>query len=197
MVAVRFQLERGARDAGITLIELLIYSFLAIVVLTLVGQFLINSLRVDTQVRNGAEAASNAQVAAASIGRGVRNASAVEVVEVEPGLQVLRTRSIGGGDTPVWLCQAWAIQDGALRWTSSDAAIPITAQAVAGWTLIVDNVRPAPGKPYFAANAADRAVDFAFTIANGDGAPILIDTTAISRQPIPATGRVSLPCFGS
>jgi len=197
MHGLQSRMDRARSDAGITLAELLIYSFLAIIVLTLVGQFLINSLRVDAQVRDGAAAASNAQVAAASIGQGIRNASAVDLIEPEPGLLVLRTRSIGGGEESAWFCQAWAIQDGNLRWTISPDAIPVSAEAIASWTLIVDSVQPATAKPFFVVNPADRAVDFAFTIANGDGAPILIDTTAVSRQPIPATGRVSLPCFGS
>lgn len=197
MQGMRRRLDVIRSDAGITLAELLIYSFLAIIVLTLVGQFLINSLRVDAQVRDGAAAASNAQVAAASIGQGIRNASAVNLAEPEPGLLVLRTRSIGGGEDSTWYCQAWAIEDGNLRWTISPEAIPISAEAIANWTLIADRVQPATGKPFFVVDPADRAVEFAFTIANGDGAPILIDTTAVSRQPIPATGRVSLPCFGS
>ena len=65
-------------DRGITLVELLVYMLLAIVVLTIVGSILINSFQAERQVRDAAQSNSTAQLVAESLGRGIRNASAVE-----------------------------------------------------------------------------------------------------------------------
>lgn len=184
-------------DAGITLVELLIYMFLAITVLTIVGGILINALRAENLVRDASQATDTAQLAAQSLNRGVHNASAVELSAPAVGIELVRTRSIDSSATGTWRCEAWVVVDGELRTTTSNAAIapPLTAADAASWTLVTEGVQPVGPSPLFALAADERSLSVTFTVQNGDGVPILLDTTIVSRQPIPATGKVTAPCF--
>lgn len=192
-------------DDGITLVELLIYMFLSIIVLTIVGAVLINSFRVESQVRDAAQSASTAQLIAESIGVGVRNASAIQLTEPAPGTLLLRTRSIdlsGAGD---WNCQAWIVVGGELRTTRSTTAISgnPTAAATAGWTLLaadVKRVRTAPTAPpsslapLFAISGDARSLDVRLSVGIADGIPVLIDTVMVAQQPIPIIPEAPI-CF--
>ena len=185
------------RDEGVSLVELLIYMMLAVTVLTIISAILINSLRAESAVRTSAEATDTAQLAAQSLTRGVHNASAIEVATPTADITVVRTRSIDSSSAGVWQCQAWAVADGQLRTTTSAAAIsvPTSAAEVASWLLVAEGVEPIGSNPIFSLAADERSLAVGFTVANGSGIPITLDTTIISKQPIPATGKVTAPCF--
>lgn len=187
----------AADDSGISLVELLVYMFLSVIVLTIVGTILINSLSAESIVRSSAESASTSQVATLSLNRGIHNASAIEVSTPAADIELLRSRSIDSSDDGVWRCEAWAVVDGELRWTTSSTAIspPLTASQVSTWTLLVDGVSKIGTDSYFASSAGGRGVDISFTAAGGNGIPISLSTQIVSRQPVPATGIESLPCF--
>jgi len=183
-------------DRGITLVELLIYIMLAIVVLTIVGSILINSFRAQTQVRDGAESASTAQLVAESVGQGVRNASALEVTTPSAGTTMLRTRSIDGSSSGAWYCQAWVWSGGELRTTRSSTAIPPPdPAALSTWTLLASDVAAVGSTPVFSVGTDERSLNVSLTVANGETVPILIDSVMVAQQPIPATGKVTAPCF--
>lgn len=184
-------------DEGITLVELLIYMFLAVIVLTIVGSILINSLRAESQVRDAAQSASTAQLIAESLGRGVRNASAVEISTPAAGSLLLRTRSIDASSSGSWYCHAWIWSSGELRTTRSSTAISAApgAATIAGWTLLATDVEQVGAAPLFSLGADQRSVDVRLRVGIGDGVPVLIDSVMVAQQPIPATGKVTAPCF--
>lgn len=184
-------------DAGVSLVELLIYMLLAVVVLTMIAAILINSLRAESTVRASAQATSTAQLVAQSLNRGVHNASALEVSTPAPGITVLRTRSIDSTSAGVWRCQAWAVVNGEFRTTTSDAAIvpPTTAASIANWLLLADETEPIGTDPIFSIAADERSLSVAFTVGSASGVPVTLDTTIVSKQPIPSTGKVTSPCF--
>lgn len=186
-----------AEDGGFTLVELLVYMLFAVVILTIVGGVLINSLRVETQVRDATGATDSSQLAAQSLGRGIRNSSAIEVSSPFAGALLVRTRSIDSTSAGNWYCDAWSVVDGDLRTTRSSAAIPppIDPAGVADWTLLAEGVAATGANPIFSLGADGRSLSVAFTVDNGDGVPVLVDTVIVSRQPTPATGRVTAPCF--
>lgn len=187
----------NGRDEGVTLVELLIYMMLAIIVLTIISAILINSLRAENTVRASAAATDTAQLAAQSLNRGVHNASAIEVSTPAADITVVRTRSLDSSAVGVWQCQAWAVVDGQLRTTSASTAInvPTSAAEVASWLLVAEGIEPIGANPLFSLAADERSLAVGFTVANGSGIPITLDTTIISKQPIPATGKVTAPCF--
>lgn len=185
------------RDDGVSLVELLVYMILAVTVLTIISAILINSLRTENTVRTSAEATDTAQLAAQSLNRGVHNASAIEVTTPAVDITVVRTRSIDSSTDGIWQCQAWAVVDGQLRTTSSAAAIPVPTSAadVASWLLVTEGVASIGANPIFSLAADERSLAVGFTVANGSGVPITLDTTIVSKQPIPSTGKVTAPCF--
>ena len=183
-------------EGGVTLVELLIYMMLAVVVLTIVGAILINSFRTQAQVQDGAQSASTAQLVAESIGQGVRNASALEVTNPSPDSTMLRTRSIDGSASGNWICQAWVWSSGELRTARSSTAIgaPDTA-TFSTWALLATGVSAVGSTPIFSASADERSLSVTLTVANGETVPILIDSVMVAQQPVPATGKVTAPCF--
>jgi len=188
--------EPADHDRGITLVELLVYMLLAIVVLTIVGSILINSFQAERQVRDAAQSNSTAQLVAESLGLGIRNASAVEVSAPTPDAVLLRTRSIDGTEAGNWYCQAWLISDGDLRTTRSTAAIPAPDAATAAtWTLLATDVEQIGSSPLLSLGADERSVDVMLTVGVGQGVPVTLDTVMVAQQPIPATGKVTAPCF--
>lgn len=185
------------RDEGVSLVELLIYMLLAVTVLTIIAAILINSLRAESAVRTSAQATDTAQLAAQSLNRGIHNASAIEVTSPASGITLVRTRSIDSSAAGTWRCEAWVFAAGAIRTMTSSAAIapPTTEVAVESWFLLADGVEPIAAAPVFALAADERSLSVGFTVANGSGVPITLDTTIVSKQPIPSTGKVTAPCF--
>lgn len=194
-----FHAESAPRksDEGVSMVELLVYMLLAVVVVTIVASILINSLRVDSQVRAGAESADTAQLTALSLGQGIRNASAIEILNPTPTSTLLRTRSIDGSETGEWFCNVWHYANGELRWARSAAALPPAPDqaTIDSWLLLSDGVELVGAAPIFQLGADLRSVAVSFSVQNEDGAPILLDTTMVSRQPVPSTGVESDPCW--
>lgn len=187
----------GRGEDGVSLVELLIYMLLAVTVLTIISAILINSLQAERTVRSSAQATGTAQLAAQSLNRGIHNASAIEVTSPASGITLVRTRSIDSSAAGVWRCEAWVVVGGQMRATTSSVAIapPTTAAAASSWLLLIDGVQPIGANPIFSLAADERSLAVGFTVANGSGVPVTLDTTIVSKQPIPTTGKVSEPCF--
>ena len=184
-------------DAGVSLVELLIYMLLAVVVLTMIAAILINSLRAESTVRASAEATSTAQLVAQSLNRGVHNASALEVVDSGSQRHSASHPSIDSSSAGAWKCQAWAVVEGEFRTTTSNTAIvpPSTAAEVADWLLLANEAKTIGANPIFSIAADERSLSVAFTVGSASGVPVTLDTTIVSKQPIPSTGKVTTPCF--
>lgn len=183
---------RGESDVGFTLVELLIYISLMIVVLLIVGSMLINSLQTERTVRNSTQATNAGQLVSLSVGQGVRNSTSVW--HSAPGVvpEVLMVRTVGTQTPANWLCQAWSFEAGQIRTKTSSGAISILTTA--NWTLLGGRMQRVAGSPVFLKNG--RSVTLNLDVSTGTGKPVRINTTATSRQPVPATGvEVSTPCF--
>ncbi|WP_411720739.1 PilW family protein [Mycetocola sp.] len=181
-------------ERGFTLIELLVYMMLATVVLLIVGGILINSLKAEQTVRNSVEGADTGQLISQSVTKAVRNASAIRLTAPATDSQLLTARTTDA--TTGSVCRAWYYGAGEVRMTTSATAIPTpTATEARTWTLLGENIRQVAGAPVFALTGADRQVDLTLEAATGNGRPILIKTSAFSRQPVPATGVETAPCF--
>lgn len=185
-------------ERGITLVELLMYSFLLAIVIALIGGLLINGLVTERTVRNSAESTSAGQVAAQSVGHGVRAATALHLSAPSGDPQVLMALIVDNAlSSPVVShCAAWYYGGGELRTTRADAMIPMPTSAsdVASWTLLASGVEPAGATPVFTLDPVTRDVEFTMQLSHGEGLSALIETTALSRQPAtPPAGSVT--CF--
>lgn len=99
-------------DSGLTLVELLVASGLAVVVLTLVGTFMVSSFSAQDRVATTGEATSSAQLAMRQLESGLRSASAVGVFAGNTSeSQLLVARTETGTGSHSYACEAWYYDD--------------------------------------------------------------------------------------
>jgi hypothetical protein len=195
------------REAGYTLVELLVYSSLLVLILTVVGGMLLNTLTAEQKVLDSADANSVGQLISTSVHSGVRNATAVEIT---PGLdadsddQLLVVTAVSTDPTltaDARVCQAWYYTEtngGAVyyqRGTAPQTFMAPTADALAddmtGWILLGSGLSATDdsagvARPIFSdASTGSASITLNFAInAEGDSSPALITTTATSRQTV-------------
>jgi len=180
------------RDAGMGLVELIIYLALSLIILSALGGVVISMVSVQNQVMNSANGAEQAQLISRSVNSGVRNSTALDLQSVNGTDQILRVRTASGTATPVWRCQAWYFSQAekSLRLKTSPAAISTPAQQdLASWTLLAAGIRPVQGDQVFLLSGVKLSIVFVEQIASE--APIVIRTSVSQRGGV----RISAPCF--
>lgn len=195
----RIRTGRGAQ-AGVTLVELLVYSVLLTIILLIVGSVLVRGLLTQRDVRAVSEATTTAQNVAQSVERGVRNAAAVGYSTSATGeLLTVRTR-VADTSTSAWYCQAWFVDTAnggtvyMLRRPASGAGPvlvePSTPAALGEWTRLADEVSPFGSSTVF--QLAGQTVSFDFRVAAGAQKPVGMSSHVTARTQ-GETG--STPCF--
>ena len=162
-------------DAGVTLIELIIYVVLVSLVLGAVAMILINSWRTQQNVLSETEATNRGQLVSSSIERAVRNGLAVQVT----GNNTLKVRTSLGGERA---CQGFSLagDNATMRMTSGPLGT--------GWPEWQDGITAIPGLPLLEGDGT--TVTYSFEIAT-TGAPVRFVGTVAARNP---TG-VTSPCW--
>ena len=162
-------------DAGVTLIELIIYVVLVTLVLGGVAMILINSWRTQENVLSESEATNRGQLVSSSIERAVRNGVAIDVQDDN----TLRVHTSLGGERA---CQGFSF-------AGDNASMRMTSGALGtGWAQWQDGITAISGQPFLERDGA--TVTYAFEIATS-GAPVRFVGTVAARNP---TG-VSSPCW--
>lgn len=193
------------RDAGFTLVELMITAALLGLVLTLVGGVLIQGLRIQSTVQESTAAASSSQLAAESLARGVNNSLRIDVKPdpTSPGSTFPLVRSVSRSDRATdpagsLVCQAWVVVNKELRTIRSTTpiSVPTSAADVQNWTLLatgVEQTRRPDGSlvPVFT-DLGNTTIDVAFTVDAPRASPVLVDTRLSAMTPDPTAG---LTCF--
>ena len=184
-------------ERGITLVELIIYAMLSVLILAIVGGMLVNSLSAERIVRDSSQASNTGQLVAQSVTRGVRMASKLEVTTPTPDSVVLRVLIVDdalASPAATAHCEAWYFGNGELRTTRSLSAIAIPGSHAdaEGWTLLATGVAEVGAKPAFSVTGL--SANLALELDTGESSPLLIETTAASRQQAPPTEVESL-CF--
>lgn len=177
------QAAKGARDdAGLTLIELIMYMLLASVLLGAMATILVNSWSTQRDVQTTNEATNRGQLIGQSIERAMRNAQAFDV-STDGTLLRVDTR-LGGSRR----CQGFWMNGGAAYMTTSASALP--SAVTPDW--------PDPWQSGVVQNGSTRffeqdglSVTFTFDITT-DSAPVRFQGEAAMRTP--ATGGSS-PCW--
>ena len=186
-----------ASERGITLIELIVYIALSTVILAIVGGLLINSLTAENLVRDSGQANTDGQLVAQSVSKSTRLARDLDVQTPTPDTMVLRALIVDDAlSTPIAAhCEAWYFGDNQIRTTRSGSAIavPTDPADVAGWTLLASGVRPVGANPIF--DVTGLSVSLKIQLDSGDSRPVLIETTAVSRQPATPPTEVESLCF--
>ena len=182
-----------ADSRGIGLVELIIYSMLLVIVTFIAGSLLITSLTSQRDITAMGSATSRAQVVVASIEDGVRTASQVTVPTASAIGQrlITRTGTFTAAGVATWECRSWLIAPtGNVYYRTAQTAIAaptsLSAANLAGWSLITEGVKTAPGASS-AFIVSSSTLSVAIEVAAGsDGAPALVKNR-ITKQVLPTT----------
>lgn len=181
-----------------SLVELLIYSVLLVVVLTIAGAIIINALTSQHTVSAVTTATSAGQLVSTSVEQGIRNASAFKVDTPTAFGQLLRSRTVRVTTAGVatWGCVAWFRTPSGnfyTRSSTSTIAAPTVTSDLSTWTLIATGVGLPTGTAQAFTGTASQ-LSLAVSVDTGDSKPVLISTTIVSR-PQTDTGTAPTSCF--
>jgi Tfp pilus assembly protein PilW len=167
-------------DAGVSLVELIIYALVASLVVGAASVILVNSWVTQSNVTSVTDATNRGQTISATIERAMRNALDFEV---SLDGQTLRVRTSLDGDLR---CQGFHISGGTARWVLVDQDLPVSTAA---WTEWETGVRQNGTTPYFVPGSKD--VTYTFDIAT-DSAPVRFEGKGAARS---ALSGESAPCW--
>ncbi len=147
-----------ADDAGMTLVELIMYIMLSALFLGLLATLFATTLTAGQQTRNRDTATGTAQVVSESLQTSVRNAALVRV----DGAQLRAVVATGASQ---WECRAWVLQSGELRYRASAAAIPV-GTATTGWAVLATGVvgTKAAGSPFVLSSTDSVSIGYRVTV---------------------------------
>lgn len=186
------------RDAGLTLVEVIVTVALTSVVLFVIGGLFVSTFLAERIVSSSSVAASEAQVAVRSINERVSSSSGLALTAPTSGDQLLVVRSAGKDVSIVWVCTAWyySSSTGSLYSTQAPAGSVIAAPTLdelVHWTLVLSDVTPMGVDGIFGSSGDDVTIEF--TVAAGSSPPVEISTT-VAR---PDVATASIPggsqCF--
>lgn len=183
----------GTSENGFTLIELIVYSALLILVLSVVGGLFISGLNTATTVRIMTNASTAGQIVADSVETNIRNASDFQLTVPSGTDQFLVARTAQRGTTLAWSCVGWyysASGNGSIRFKQSDVAILApTASELSTWILLDEGISPTSGTTIF--SSSGQRLTMTFKGLAGDHPPVIITSSATSR----AGASGSLACY--
>ncbi|MET0716264.1 MAG: hypothetical protein ABWY57_15250 [Mycetocola sp.] len=174
----------GDNEAGLTMIELIIYSVLAMIVLALVGSLLINALRGQDVITTSTQATDTGQLISKSVKRSIANASDVNSNLLSDGSELLVVYTLGPGSAPVHYCQGWLYDAPThkLYMKRTTTVAPITANIPGnGWTLIGEGISPTTTRVFTPLVGPSGGITLDFTVKTGTRKPVLINTSVAQR----------------
>lgn len=172
-------------DAGITLVELIVYIFMSGLFVGLLAVLFTNGLTAQEQTTARDSATGSANVVSASLQSSIRNAT--EIAVDGGGLRVDAVVITPAGD---FECRAWALDGGgALRYSAGDDSRGADSS---GWRALTEGARGTlAGGAAFAANGT-RGIDFGISVSVGD---VTVSTTnGVTAQAV-ATGGGAPACW--
>lgn len=170
-MTARHQRTAQPDDAGVTIVEVIIYGVFSAVVAALVASMFISTVIGQSHVTTTTEATTRGQAVAQGIERALRNGRDVTVVTDASGHRVLSVLTTL--DEP---CQAWRVSPvGEL-----DVAV---GAGLASWGTLVEHVEAIEGTPFFSEPfraGSDLRVRYSFAVTT-DGEPVNFSGTITLR----------------
>lgn len=161
-------------DAGMTLVELIVYAAVTALLLSVVATLFASSLGAQAQTRERDAATGRAQAVMGSLQSSIRNASDIRV----DGDVVRAVVATGASD---WTCEGWTVRGGSLMHKTSGAAIALPNASASGWTALVDGVAPSASGPAFV--LAGRTLAVSLQVSAGEAkVPAVGEVLAQAKQ---------------
>lgn len=182
------------RDAGFSLIELMVTSLLVGLVTIAVASVLIGTTTAERSVRTVATATNSGGLVARTITDRLTNAATPILPPAITGDQVVAARVASKGSTAVWSCMAWfySASDRTVRQTTYTPPLgTVTTASQRSWTLLADGVRPLSGSTGIFSAIGTVGVGLAFTVDAGSSPPVKFQTSITSQTRVAG----SAPCF--
>jgi hypothetical protein len=173
---------RAESEAGITLVELIMYVLVSSTLLLAMSMILINSVNAQRDVLSMSEATARGQAMGATIERAVRNAVAFHVATGPTGSTLRVHTSLTGALE----CQGFTFSGGDARMALSGSDL----SAPSDWAVWERGIQPSGAEAYF--TPGESGVAYTFEIAT-DAAPVRIAGEAATR--INVTAGVTAPCW--
>jgi Tfp pilus assembly protein PilW len=173
---------RGRRDdAGVTLIELMIYGLLSTLVLAMVGALFASNARVNNVVQSSSQVSGTAQIIADSVTRGVLNADWISTPTTGTS-QFVVAHTAGSGASVTWNCQAWFYDtaNGGTVYTKISPNRIAAPVSIVGWTRLGSGITKVNGAAIFSGSGGGVTLSMNAT-AKGT-APVLVATSVTKRQ---------------
>ncbi|WP_175525243.1 prepilin-type N-terminal cleavage/methylation domain-containing protein [Microbacterium sp. cf046] len=172
-------MSRSDREAGVSLIELIVYVLVSSILLLAMSSILINSWTTQRNVTSVSDATNRGQVISSTIERAMRNALAFDVSADGTTLRV-RT-SLNG----ILACQGFVLTPGQSRMSLSSSTLTDNST----WAEWQPGVVPRGSVPFFSVTAS--TVMYTFDIQTSS-TPVRFGGQAFARSS--ATG-VTTPCW--
>ena len=164
------------RDAGFTLVELIIYVSLSVVTVSLVGGFLLNAVRADRDVASSSQAANTAQLIVESIKRDLRNATRFTVVS--DNLLVVSTA--GMDETLELSCRSWYFDSATHAMYSVNEGEATEPTIDLPWIIQGEGISPIDSAPIFSNSGISGApVQLSFIVQGAT--PVVVKTSVTPR----------------
>ena len=172
------------REAGFTLVELIVYVSLSVLVVSLAGGFLLNAAQAQRNVTVATEGANTAQLIVESIKHDVRNAT-----ELAVSGNLLVVRTAGMDDTLALTCRAWYFDsDTFYTVTTGNARVSAPSPAALdAWSVEGQGLSPinaAESSVVFAREGA--TVELSFSVDAGTST--VVQTAVTPRAPLEMEG---------
>jgi len=172
--------ERQVDDAGVSLVELIIYALVASIVVGAAALILVNSWITQRNVTGMTEATNRGQTMSSTIERAMHNA-----LDFDVSLDgtTLRVRTSLDDDLR---CQGFYISGGSARWAMADQDLPVGAGS---WTVWQRDVVQRGSTAYFIPGSG--SITYTFDIETAS-APVRFEGRAAARS---ALSGESAPCW--
>lgn len=166
-------------DAGITLVELIVYIFASGLFIGLLALLFINGLTIQEQTTARDRATGSINVVSASLQSSIRNATDIAVAS-----SGLRVDAVVMTPSGAFECRAWVLDsDGALRYSAGADARDSSASA---WRALVEGAAGSlAGGAAFAANGA-KGIEVGISVSVGEATVGM--TNGVTAQAVATAG---------
>lgn len=153
-------------EAGMSLVEVIVYLTLSVIVLTVLSAMFVSGLQSQASTKDRNTATGSAEVATNSLQTSLRNASVFTIDSTGTRLQA----RVAVGDSNSWECRAWVLTaDKNLVYKAASTTIA-SPSGYSGWTTLASGVTGSlvSGSTHVPFVRSGSQLTYGFNVATGD-----------------------------